>query len=75
MNLKYFEYQTFADFMSDLAGLSTKAQDQWVRRRRSISIPLDINGDYYAFIDRSNYPQYDDDLDEILDKYYFTMRK
>ena len=75
MNLKYFEYQTFADFMSDLAGLPTRAQDQSIRRRRSISIPLDINGDYYTFIDRSNYHQYDDDLDEILDKYYFTMKK
>ena len=75
MNVKYFEYQTFADFMSDLAGLPTRAQDQWIRRRRSISIPLDINGDYYTFIDRSNYHQYDDDLGEILDKYYFTMRK
>ena len=68
MNLKYFEYQTFADFMSDLAGLPTRAKDQWIRRRRSIF-------DYYTFNDRSNYPQYDDDLDEILDKYYFTMRK
>ena len=61
--------------MTDLAGLSAKDDDQWVRRRRSISIPLDTNGDYYNFIDRSNYPQYDDDLDEILNKYYFTMRK
>ena len=73
MNLKHFEYQTFADFMSDLAKLSTKAQDQLVRQRRSISIPLDINGGYYPFIDRSNYPHYDDDLDEIPDKYYFTI--
>ena len=42
-------------------------QDQLVRHRRSTP----ANSDYYYFDDRSSYPQYRDDLDEILDKYYF----
>ena len=73
-----FRYQTFKDF--DLSQFLTKAglerkermdKDQLVRQRRSTP----VSGDYYYFDDRSSYPQYEDDLNEILDKYYFHMRK